>query len=331
MQMSFQNTVVVVYSRVLPYLDQESAFNFLRTTRLLFENKLVHLLRKCSPDQKDAIRAICLSTKNCLIQGIPGVGKTYVIKIACDFLQWFGIKYSVLAPTGIAAQNVNGMTICRGFPDLFKLQNNWNPLMHQPRWLQTQEWFKIVPQVIFIDEISMVSPMQMEKIVFLCRLSGVRICVFGDFLQLQPIITEPFESRKHFFQNRWMGDFFSYRLTTNHRQNEADFIEFIKCLGKGDVSGAATQEFVKLRKRAYQTICQEEVNRIPHLFHKNVDVNQWNQSRFAKLPGTEITFHVTDVEIATHSNYKAKKSKRMIYAHSTTKSSLDCKEIKRRI
>ena len=74
----------------------------------------------CNPDQKKALYSVAKVLRDYVIrrkceagvsiQGAAGTGKSYLLKIIQMFCTALSLKYIVIAPTGIAAKNVNGQT-----------------------------------------------------------------------------------------------------------------------------------------------------------------------------------------------------------------------------
>ena len=138
------------------------------------------------------------------ISGVGGSGKSFLIS---TISQWISVVHggessvtvAVTAPTGLAAYNIEGMTLHR----LFML-----PVEHGT----TAKYNKLTPdslkilkkaleelQLLIIDEISMVSSLLLTYIhLRLCELTG-KECVFGgnyilvlgDLLQLPPVKGSP--------------------------------------------------------------------------------------------------------------------------------------------
>jgi ATP-dependent DNA helicase PIF1 len=135
------------------------------------------------------------------ITGGAGVGKSYTLK---DMVSKEQRKYVVVAPTGIASINCNGVTI----HSAFKIDPNngfVNPnIKYGPlRGLE----------VIYIDEVSMVSSDLMESIYTAGNMLGVQeVIAFGDLAQLKPV------------RGGWFFEFKEpdeiQRLTVCYRQGE---------------------------------------------------------------------------------------------------------------
>lgn len=180
------------------------------------------------------------STQNIFLTGKAGTGKS-------TFLQYFRKnsekKLAIVAPTGVAALNIQGQTI----HSLFRFV---------PRFINPQEVkqdrrriFKEL-ELLIIDEISMVRADVFDGINRFLQLArknekpfgGVQVCVIGDLFQLPPIVSR--EEREFFAQFYNSPFFFSTDAYKNadfrtiefshiHRQNDAEFINILNSIRSG--------------------------------------------------------------------------------------------------
>lgn len=147
---------------------------------------------KYSTKQKAFIDAV-KAGKNVHLSGKAGTGKSWILKEALMALKDKGMNVVAVAPTGVAANNINGQTI----HSMFSLSpygvlgyNDCNFLRQQKRRLLD----KI--DVIFIDEISMVRPDILDAIHWTLKKNGCRglddlqVVFIGDFAQLPPVIND---------------------------------------------------------------------------------------------------------------------------------------------
>ncbi len=149
------------------------------------------------------------------ITGGAGVGKSYTLK---DMVSKEQRKYIVVAPTGIAAINCNGVTI----HSAFKIDPNNGFVNPNIKWGPLRGL-----EVIYIDEVSMVSSDLMESIYTAGNMLGVsEIIAFGDLAQLKPV------------KGGWFFEFKEpdeiQRLTTCYRQgNDAEFAGVLNSIRGG--------------------------------------------------------------------------------------------------
>ncbi len=145
------------------------------------------------------------------ITGRAGTGKSTLLRL---FQRSTHKKVVILAPTGVAALNVQGQTIHSffGFP----------PRLIDPgRDIKKRRFRKLYEKLdtIVIDEISMVRADMLDHIDYFLQLNrddarpfgGVQMIFFGDLFQLPPVVSSPVE--KQLFQTTYRSPyFFSSRI-----------------------------------------------------------------------------------------------------------------------
>lgn len=179
------------------------------------------------------------------LSGAAGTGKSSFVKYITENTNK---KFVLLAPTGVAALNINGQTIHSFFDfdpniELIPYESNDIPKLE----LNKREFIKNIDFII-IDEASMVRVDMMDAIDYSLRINGgnknlpfggKQIILVGDVFQLGPI----FKPSKHFqLFNYWTNIYFFnshafqksefniIELKTNYRQIDDD--GFIKLLDK---------------------------------------------------------------------------------------------------
>ena len=200
-----------------------------------------------NPQFKKAL-ACMKEGKNLFITGKAGTGKSTLLKHFCSETKE---KPVVLAPTGVAALNVNGLTI----HSFFKFNFNVTPenLKSKKTAPTNAEIYKKL-KILVIDEISMVRADLLDCIdVFLSRwgpvkkkpFGGVQMVFIGDLYQLPPIVT--FEE-KAFFKLVYETPFFfsskvykkfpieMIELEKVYRQKNKDFINLLNRIRNNSVN-----------------------------------------------------------------------------------------------
>lgn len=172
------------------------------------------------------------SQKNVFITGRAGTGKSTLLKL---FLETTKKSAVVLAPTGVAAVNVNGQTIHSFFgfkPDITlskvsKLQVYKKDLY---RHLKT----------IIIDEVSMVRADLMDCMDKFLRLhgpnkrlpfGGVQMIFIGDLYQLAPVVTS---KERDLFKEHYQTPYFFGAKVFENTDFTMEFIELEKIYRQKD-------------------------------------------------------------------------------------------------
>lgn len=196
----------------------------------------------------DAFDLLEHTRTNLFLTGKAGTGKSTFLRYFRDQTKK---KYVVVAPTGIAALNVQGQTIHSlfrmppRFVDINRIYTDKRKLFHEL-------------ELLIIDEISMVRSDVFAGInVFLQKakrnrrpFGGVQLCIIGDLFQLPPVVGkeeeaffQQFYTSPHFFTTEayQAGQFKVKEFQTVHRQQQGVFLTILNRLrmGKSDVRDIA--------------------------------------------------------------------------------------------
>lgn len=177
--------------------------------------------------------------KSLFITGKAGTGKSTLLQL---FIQTTKKNTVVLAPTGIAALNVNGQTIHSFFGFAPRLMQK-----HEIKKRFQSKLYKNI-ELIIIDEISMVRAEVLDNIDYFLRLNrdshlpfgGVQMIFFGDLFQLPPVVSSPEEQQ--YFQTIYKSPYFfdahifenqgftieNFELRKIYRQEERHFIRLLE-------------------------------------------------------------------------------------------------------
>lgn len=230
------------------------------------------------------------SGKNVFLTGKAGTGKSYVVNKAIEFLKKKGKNVVAIAPTGIAATNINGQTI----HSMFSLRpfgvlgfSNCNFVKTEKRRL-----FQALDTIV-IDEVSMLRPdildaMHWTLIKNGCKgLSAMQIIFVGDLKQLPAVLDD--NTRSILYQSYYGEEFFhaniydelkpvTIELDEVLRQSNEEFIAHLNLVRDGSKS----PYFKKF-------LCKEPSEGIilaPH----NSTVSKYNHDGLSKLDGEEYIF-----------------------------------------
>jgi hypothetical protein len=240
-------------------------------------------------EQQRAFDLAIHGKSNLFVHGPGGTGKSYVIHA----IRKLG-KTKVCSHTGIAAHNIDGVTIS----SLLIPDNKVRKMLRNLDFLT-------------IDEVSTCSAQQLQHLLHI----GVnRIVMFGDFYQLPPVINDmkepnqlqsdyqirlsearakftgrnPDNGAKYAFENSYVynRDTQVVELTVQFRQapHERRLASALAALRNGKSFDHSLRSLVQDRTDAYIQLSQEERDRILHLYVKNTRVSDHNIRIFDTLP-----------------------------------------------
>lgn len=203
----------------------------------------------------DVIEMVEKTNRSIFITGKAGTGKTTMLrKIVARGYK----KTVVVAPTGVAAINAEGVTIHSLFqiPPHFvpPVPQSYHSMIGQQRIREDRRKLFRELELLIIDEISMVRADLLDTIDAVLRyyrrcpdlpFGGVQAVFFGDLYQLPPVVTDSeYEMISRFYPNPF---FFSSRvvaeicpavieLTTIFRQKNIEFVNLLNELRNNNVS-----------------------------------------------------------------------------------------------
>lgn len=260
-----------------------------------------------NPEQKNALDLITHTRQSIFLTGKAGTGKSTFLKNLCETTKK---KFVVLAPTGIAAINANGVTL----HSFFKLP--FRPMMPDDPDLDLKngrifEFFKykkehrkIIREVelIIIDEISMVRADTIDCIDRILRVysenmrqpfGGKQVVFVGDIFQLEPVVNgETRDIINRFYPNPF---FFSARVfqetnlipiefTKIYRQSDQHFINILDNIRNGSSDAINLEQLNQRVDTSFQT--QDDTMYIT-LATRRDNVDFINDKKLAELPSPE--------------------------------------------
>lgn len=245
-----------------------------------------------------ALKLIEKSKENLFLTGKAGTGKSTLLDYFRDTTKK---KCAVLAPTGVAALNVEGETIHSffGLKPGFELEEV-SQKFKKPRNIKMFEKL----QTIVIDEISMVRADLLDAVnIFLQKtlennlpFGGLQMIFIGDLFQLPPVVTY---SDRDAFSLRYQTPFFFGADVFDHEDFEMQYIElekvyrqsddfFIKLLNAVRDKSIDWNQIKELNTRVDPTF-EDDENYI-HLTTTNADAKKINDAKLAKLNSEEFNF-----------------------------------------
>lgn len=253
-------------------------------------------------EQSTAIDAAVNTMDNVIIMGDAGSGKSTVINAIKDGMKNSGKKFAVLAPTGIAACNVEGSTIhsFMGLPPIPLVPKNV-----VKRMVKKSGLFNAVDCII-IDEVSMVRSDMMATIDYVFKyyrknsiepFGGVQMILVGDLSQLRPVVTKYEED---FIKNVYGGEFFfdydgfdvndfvCVYLKSIFRQTDKSFTDILNGVKYGTVTKAMIDKI--------NDVCYKRGDYDPTditLCSTNAITSMRNAKAVNTTPGEEFSFTAT--------------------------------------
>ncbi len=242
--------------------------------------------------QKTAME-ILKTGRNVFLTGSAGTGKTYLLNKYIEYLKNRKITPVVLAPTGIAASHINGMTIHSffGLGVREKVDNGFVNFLVRQKFIQNR---LSRLKVLIIDEVSMISPDLFETIDKILQkfksskepFGGVQLVLSGDFFQLPPI-SKGMREEKFIWQTvLWdSADLKVCYLSEKFRHDDLDLINILDEIRSGGVSEKSMQVFRSCYKREFTGDFK-----ITRLYTHNADVDRINEEELDKIEGDLMVF-----------------------------------------
>ncbi len=261
-----------------------------------------------NPEFQNVWNLVNHTSRSIFMTGKAGTGKSTFLRYITENTKK---SYVVLAPTGIAAVNVGGVTMHSFFRIPFKPLLPDDPDLAPDRLRQrlkyTREHRKLLRKLdlIIIDEISMV---RADIIDFMDRIlrvycrrrhepfGGKQLLLVGDIFQLDPVVTGDMRDiLSRYYPNPF---FFSARVFKEHtlipielrkiyRQNDRSFISM---LDRIRVGAPTLADLDALRARLDQNADSSGDDFVMTLAARRDMVDSINDSHLSRLPSATITY-----------------------------------------
>ena len=215
---------------------------------------------------------------NLFLTGRAGTGKTTFVQELCRELRK---SYVIVAPTGIAALNANGVTLHSLFQlprDPYIPAKDFAEPNKQLRKISKKEKIKLLENLdlIIVDEVSMVRADLLQALNDrLCQVkktntpfAGVQLLLIGDLYQLPPVTSSdwaliaPYYRTPFFFSSPAFkkSEFYFLELQKIYRQSDLEFINILESIRTG--ANALPEHLAQLNQRvapAQDTIPQGQI------------------------------------------------------------------------
>lgn len=297
-----------LYVKICKYIYEN------RNIKLSIEKPIeIYTYENLNKEQKRAYNIITQKRKNVFITGPGGVGKSYLLKTIIHYFNNNNIKYVTTAPTGVASINIGGQTLTSLFGIIPKYDTLESIIDKETGKIRKevikQRVKKIIKKidVLFIDEISMVSKDLFEMIDIYCKhirknanlFGGIQIVLFGDFLQLGPVPTT--KTKTDYINNKI--EIYKYNKTNVHvfmskiwnklkliiinlkesmRQSDLVTFNFLSSIRYGIINKNEV-EVLKKNKINIKKICEEKYKNHVILFGSNFKKDEYNNKMLNKI------------------------------------------------
>ena len=262
-----------------------------------------------SDEQMWAFLMIESMTGPIYLHGKAGSGKTHLLKVLQEESVHAG-RIGVVAPTGLAAQAIDGQTIHK----FFALNPNQNVYVGNGM-LDTRTGVELGGfrpnarrkvlselEMLIIDEASMLRADVLDTIDRALKLAknkpstpfgGVKLVLFGDMYQLPPVVGK----RDEKYWQHYLSPYFAsatvwnqveaskIELRQSYRQGNLDYQNILEEFRNCDLSEST---LTKLR-----SLVKDPLPTASHLFSTNKEVNAFNAKMLGELDGQEISFPST--------------------------------------
>lgn len=267
---------------------------------MLYANSDLSNIDLDSQEHQNFLQLITHTHQSVFLTGKAGTGKSTLLKYICATTKK---KFIVLAPTGVAAVNVEGMTIHSFFKMPFRPILPDDPDLRGSKIFDYLKYTKEKRQLIehtdliIIDEVSMVRADVIDFIDRVLRVyskntrepfGGKQMLFVGDIFQLEPVVTsDENQILSRFYPNNFFFSakvFSSFSLVTIElkkvfRQNDADFV---KLLDNVRVNNITKSDIAHLNTR-HVPIEDELEDFVLTLATKRDVVNFINEKRLEKI------------------------------------------------
>lgn len=261
-------------------------------------------------------------TNRCIfLTGKAGTGKTTFLR---RLKEECPKQMAVVAPTGVAAINAEGVTIHSLFqlpPQLFiPTDEARRQLFAEMQMRANKQRVLRNLELLVIDEVSMVRADLLDTIDAVLRhfkhrptipFGGVQLLVIGDLFQLSPVVREeewrllqPFYDGPYFFQARVFRELKPIYIEFEHVYRQTN-VEFLSILNEVRNNALTPQSFAVLNSRVRSLGVKEfrSLEEAITLSTHNNKVDAINQREMDALKGKEYTYKATITDTFPESMY----------------------------
>lgn len=255
-----------------------------------------------------ALRLVSDTNQSVFLTGKAGTGKSTFLKYICAETKK---KYIILAPTGIAAVNVGGMTMHSFFKmplkPLIPDDPDYSPRKIRKTMKLPKEKVNIIKELdlIIIDEISMVRADMIDFMDKVLRIysnnmrepfGGKQLLLVGDIFQLEPVVTSDMRDiLRHYYTDFFFFNAHAFNaikivpieLKKIYRQTDSSFISL---LDKIRVNKASEPDIQMINQRYKPNYNENSGNFAITLATRRDTVDSINEMHLAEIKAEEHTF-----------------------------------------
>jgi len=248
-----------------------------------------------------------MTNQNVFISGPGGVGKSYVLRAITEEFKLRDVKFRVTASTGVAALNVEGVTIHSMLGTGIKHNvKEAQSLVGLKTFHRAMDRLQFI-EAIIVDEISMLSGDYIQMMDFWLKqvrasdepFGGCQMIFCGDFLQLPPVEkgSENPQWRYAFQCPAWQNaDFKVVDLHFSFRQEDQTFVNALNIIRFGT--------YPKEVRKIFRPCIGRDLEEPTHLVSTNKEADTINFQRLMAHEGTEYSHKPT---FEFHNKYIEKK------------------------
>lgn len=245
-----------------------------------------------NPQFSKALHLIQHGSRNVFITGKAGTGKSTLLRY---FRGHTSKKLVVLAPTGVAALNVEGETI----HSFFRFRPGTTPDKVRRARREDADLYKALDAIV-IDEASMLRADLLDCVDAFMRKNGPRpglsfggaqLILFGDLYQLPPVVTR---AERELFSSCYAGPYFFnasvfraaqleyIELEKIYRQRDQGFIDILNAIRNNRVTEA---QLARLNRRVGAELDKDGRKMPVRLLTTNADAADINNERLRAIDG----------------------------------------------
>lgn len=259
------------------------------------------ILSGLNTEQSDVFKECIHGNSSVFCTGKGGTGKSRLTESIIKYLRSAQFsnphQVGVTASTGVAAYLIKGITLHR-FAGIGITEDDKDQMYTKASKGKSMQYWTNT-DVLIIDEISMISAQLFDNLSYVAQkirqsnrpFGGIKILMFGDFLQLPPVSRKIIRVPRVFEGDAWKQiNPVIFTLNTVMRQDDSLFTEMVSKIRIGDCSDEVCQYFDSLSRDVNYNDGIEPVR----LYSLRATTDDYNQSKLNDLNGQLRTYESTD-------------------------------------